>query len=71
MRAHKKEPLLVRVTSGGKVIGHLTCDQFRQGMGIKQGFIGDLVNRFNRDKEQLGEPERAEQVIQLANGKTI
>ena len=71
MRAHKQNPTLIRITSNGQILGHLTCEQFRNMAGSKATFIHTLCEQFNHMKERRGEPERAKQVIQLANGKTI
>ena len=71
MRAHKQNPTLIRITSKGQILGHLTCEQFRNMAGSNATFIHTLCEQFNYMKERRGEPERAEQVIQLTNGQTI
>ena len=71
MRAHKKSPTLIQVSSNGEVIGHMTCEEFRAASGSRNEFIGTLCEKFNSNKEHISEPERVKQVIQLPNGKTI
>jgi len=71
MRANKTNPTLIRITSNGQTLGHMTCQEFRTASGSDSDFIGNLVDNFNALKKSIGEPERATQVIQLANGTTI
>lgn len=71
MKAHKKNPTLIRVTFDGETIAHITCEEFRNSYGHKNDFVGALVERFNAEKEARGDPERVRQVIQLTNGKTV
>lgn len=56
--------LKIRVTSKGKQIGILGCDEFRQFMNDQTSFLAVLVKRFNDGKAKCGEPERVEEVIQ-------
>lgn len=74
MKANKTNPTLIRITSNGHTLGHMTCEEFRTSAGSASGandFIGNLVDKFNAWKQEIGEPERALQVLNLGNGKTI
>lgn len=61
----RKELLLVRVTSNGEVIGHITPAQFRaESHGAPStAFLPELVTRFNTWKQEIGEPERVEVIL--------
>ena len=66
MKANSKNPTLIRVTSNGSIIGHMTTKEFREYMNNKTSFIPELISRFNQRKEAIGEPERVEQVLNAA-----
>jgi hypothetical protein len=63
MRANKLNPTLIQITSRGQILGTLTCQQFREASGSRNDFIGNLVEKFNAEKARIGEPERAEQIL--------
>ena len=63
LRVDKANPTLIRIYAHNETIGYLTCEQFRKASGSDYEFIGTLIERFNLNKTRLGEPERAEQVI--------
>lgn len=67
MRANKRNPILIQISSNDQIIGHMTCEEFRNAAKDKTSFIGDLCKRFNETKKAIGEPERAKQVINTAH----
>lgn len=71
MEANRTNPTLIRITSNGRTLGHMTCGEFRTAAGSANDFIGNLVDNFNIRKQEMGEPERALQVLNLSHGKTI
>ena len=66
MKANRKNPTLIQVTSNGTVIGTMTTKEFRNYMDNTNSFIQELINRFNERKERIGEPERVTQILNAA-----
>jgi hypothetical protein len=57
----KKELFQIQVTSNGKPIGKISCEQFRASIGApRNAFLQECVQKFNDWKKRIGEPERAE-----------
>ncbi len=66
-KANNKNPLLIQVSEGTEVIGHIAPDQFRTWMRrSNRKFLADLVEEFNSGKAAAGEPERVAVVINKA-----
>jgi hypothetical protein len=54
----------IRVTSNGKFVGHIGCDEFRKAaQAPRTMFLPEVVSCFNAMKERTGEPERVEMVF--------
>ena len=59
-----KDILLVKISSGGQVFGHLKPCKFMSSVGCPQSAsLPAAVERYNAWKAKLGEPERAELVF--------
>lgn len=55
--------LAVKILDDGRVIGQRTAEEFRAFFGIKNGFLQDLIQRYNLDQIRNGSSIRAELVI--------
>ena len=66
MKANRKNPTLIQVTSNGTVIGTMTTKEFRNYMNNTTSFLPELINRFNERKKHTGEPERVQQILNAA-----
>ena len=69
MKANRKNPTLIQVSSNGKAIGTMSTKEFRNYMNSTTSFLPALVEQFNSRKQSIGEPERVQQIWYGANEK--
>ncbi len=58
----RAEPMRVEIVSGQEIIGYMPPQEFmaacRKAGASSTMYLGDMIERFNANKKQVGEPER-------------